>query len=126
MVVTLGPVMPVLPDVNPNPQRDGLGHNPRCLRRDLNKNAAAVTTAQHTFDLITESKTADAFHDRLMGFNGQKDWGVHSGGHFSVGGEPAGVSSPVYGPSAERTRSEASRRSTTFHWRALDKKNEVN
>ena len=92
MVVNLGPVVPTSPDVPPNPQPNGLGHNPRCLRRDINKHAAAVTTAQHSYELITESSTIDAFHNRLMCMGAQKDWGVHIGGHYTISGDPGAVS----------------------------------
>ncbi|PKS06048.1 hypothetical protein jhhlp_007882 [Lomentospora prolificans] len=89
MTVTLGPVAPVPLNISANPQPNGLGYNPRCLRRDLNKFASAVTTHQHTFDLIVESETADAFHDRMMGMTLQ-DWGVHVGGHYTINGDPGG------------------------------------
>lgn len=36
MTVSLGPIGKNMPDVPDNPQMDGYGHNPRCLRRDVN------------------------------------------------------------------------------------------
>lgn len=35
MTVRLGPVTPSLYNLTANPRADGLGLNPRCLRRDL-------------------------------------------------------------------------------------------
>lgn len=91
MVVNLGPVIPGMPDTPPNPQPNGLGHNPRCLRRDVNQHSSAITTPQHTFDLIVESDDVGKFHDRMMGIGSQKDLGVHIGGHYTIGGDPGGV-----------------------------------
>ena len=38
--VNLGPVAPVLANFTANPSFDGLGYNPRCLRRDISRAAA--------------------------------------------------------------------------------------
>lgn len=89
MVVNLGPVAPSL-KVQPNPQSDGLGYNPRCLRRDINKYAAAVTTANYTYDLITTNQEIYWFQTVMEGQPQLKKWGVHTGGHYTVSGDPAG------------------------------------
>ncbi len=89
MTVTIGPVSPVL-DISPNPQPDGLGHNPRCLRRDLNKHSSAVTFVNYTYDLITRNTNMYWFQTVLEGELPQGRWGVHAGGHYTIGGDPAG------------------------------------
>ena len=92
MTVSLGPISPVLPDVPKNPQADGYGSNPRCLRRDVNKYASAITRANYTYSLITNSKTVDKFQQDMLGIPEKNDWGVHMGGHYTIGGDPGGVS----------------------------------
>jgi tyrosinase len=99
--VNLGPVLSILDNVPKNPQPDGLGYNPRCLRRDLNKYAAAVTGANYTYTLITTASNIDLFQNAMQGghpgdFFLEGRWGVHGGGHFTTGGDPGGVSQPTY------------------------------
>ncbi|KAL2163816.1 hypothetical protein VTH06DRAFT_5875 [Thermothelomyces fergusii] len=89
MTVNIGPLAPTL-NVPRNPQSDGLGYNPRCLRRDINKHSAAVTTANYTYDLITNNHEIYWFQTVMEGQFAQGKWGVHSGGHYTVSGDPAG------------------------------------
>ncbi|KAK3319670.1 hypothetical protein B0T19DRAFT_404239 [Cercophora scortea] len=89
MTVNLGPIAPTL-TIKANPRSDGLGYNPRCLRRDINKNAAAVTTANYTLDLITKNSNVYWFQTVMEGQFAQGKWGVHSGGHYTISGDPAG------------------------------------
>ncbi|KAK3690371.1 hypothetical protein B0T22DRAFT_380032 [Podospora appendiculata] len=89
MTVNLGPLAPTL-TIKANPRSDGLGYNPRCLRRDINKNAAAVTTANYTLDLITKNSNVYWFQTVMEGQFAQGKWGVHSGGHYTISGDPAG------------------------------------
>jgi tyrosinase len=93
MTVNLGPVVPTIINVPPNPQPDGLGHNPRCLRRDVNRYSAAVTKTNYTYDLITNPANADigSFQTVMQGQFDLGKWGVHAGGHFTIGGDPGGV-----------------------------------
>lgn len=90
MKVNLGPLAPSLPNLPRNPRADGLGHNPRCLKRDINKNSASVTTANYTYDLITSNSNMFWFQTVMEGQFQQGKWGVHSGGHYTVSGDPAG------------------------------------
>ncbi len=80
MVVSLGPKGAILNDVPRNPRSDGLGSNPRCLRRDVNKNSALGATANYTYSLITDYKDIDGFYNRYLGQpmlkNDQHPWGV--------------------------------------------------
>lgn len=90
--VNLGPVVPGFPDVplNPSPWT-GLGYNPRCLRRDISVEAAkGWTKDSDTVDLIKDSKDAATFFSRLQGDFPAGYLGVHTGGHFTIGGDPGG------------------------------------
>jgi tyrosinase len=73
-----------------NPREDGLGYNPRCLRRDVNKNPAFYTTANWTYDLIANSDTIADFQAVMTGRNAPGGFGVHTAGHYTVGGDPGG------------------------------------
>lgn len=88
--VNLGPVSPVLPDLNPNPEFTGLGYNPRCLRRDINKAASAWTSDSYVTSLIKSSADFLSFSTTMQGDFGAGFLGVHTGGHFTVGGDPGG------------------------------------
>jgi tyrosinase len=92
MTVNLGPVFPSISEVPVNPQFDGLGYNPRCLRRDVNPYSAAVTATNYTYSLITSPLNSDIYWFQTV-MQGQVDvgaWGVHTGGHFTIGGDPGG------------------------------------
>ncbi|EPE34212.1 Di-copper centre-containing [Glarea lozoyensis ATCC 20868] len=90
MTVNLGPLAASISGVPSNPLPNGLGHNPRCLRRDVNKNSATVTTSNYTYALITESETLARFQRVMQGEFSLGKWGVHTGGHYTVGGDPGG------------------------------------
>lgn len=81
MIVSLGPTsMSTATNVTKNPRADGTGSNPRCLRRDVNRNAAMGAKADRAFDLISNSDNIDDFYNRLLGTPPPKDdpypWGV--------------------------------------------------
>ena len=85
--VNLGPTISFLTQngtsyVPPNPRADGLGYNPRCLRRDI-----SVQSAMATFDNITAELISN--HPDGLSFQGNIE-GIHGGGHFTVGGDPGG------------------------------------
>ncbi|KAK4118647.1 Di-copper centre-containing protein [Parathielavia appendiculata] len=90
MTVNLGPIAPTLQQIPRNPRVDGLGSNPRCLRRDINKHAAAVTMANYTHSLIRSNSDVYWFQTVMEGQFPQGKWGVHAGGHYTVSGDPAG------------------------------------
>ncbi|PNS17318.1 Tyrosinase [Sphaceloma murrayae] len=85
----LGPVRANYPYVEQNPQADGLGYNPRCLRRDINPFASASLYDQNTTDLITNSLDLATFQTTLNGDPAKQMLGVHAAGHFMIGGDPA-------------------------------------
>ena len=90
MVVSLGPVFPTIGGVPVNPRADGLGYNPRCLRRDISENAAVSTRTNATVSLLTQHSTIADFQTYLQGVFDKGILGVHGGGHFTIGGDPGG------------------------------------
>jgi tyrosinase len=89
--VNLGPVAPVLADYTPNPEFTGLGYNPRCLRRDISSAASkGWTKDSDVADLIKNYKDFTSFSTRMQGDFGNGFLGVHTGGHFTIGGDPGG------------------------------------
>jgi tyrosinase len=93
MNITLGPVMPTMDTalrIPNNPDRNGYGNNPRCLRRDVNN--YFVEQSLKGTDLasqITTSATMTRFQDSLQNDTPQKT-AIHSSGHFSIWGDPGG------------------------------------
>lgn len=81
-MVSLGPIGTIVNDIPKNPESNGLGSNPRCLRRDVNKYSAAGATANYTYSLITEHTEIDTFYNRYLGQpqlqNDPNPWGVGS------------------------------------------------
>ncbi len=79
MVVSLGPLMPTANNVPKNPRADGLGSNPRCLRRDINRNSAMGATADRALKLLQQKDIA-TFYNLLLGNppprNDSYPWGV--------------------------------------------------
>lgn len=91
MSVNLGPVSPVLKNITANPRKDGLGYNPRCLRRDISQYAAQNWAQdQNITDLIVQSPNISAFQTTLQGNFPAGFLGVHTAGHFFVAGDPGG------------------------------------
>lgn len=91
LTVNLGPVAPALNNLTTNPQPNGLGYNPRCLRRDLSQDAAnRGSTEPIIYDLLTKSKDIHTFQTTMQGDFPADYIGVHTAGHFWVGGDPGG------------------------------------
>ncbi|KAL4747750.1 hypothetical protein BDW72DRAFT_181872 [Aspergillus terricola var. indicus] len=88
--VNLGPLAPsLLVDGVTAQNGTGLDYNPRCLRRDINVDAASWTTIDKVLDLFNRTTIAD-FQNRLQGDFPNGYLGVHSGGHYTISGDPAG------------------------------------
>ncbi|XXG99739.1 hypothetical protein Hte_006080 [Hypoxylon texense] len=95
LVVNLGPTsMSTATNVTKNPRADGTGLNPRCLRRDVNRNAAMGAKADRAFSLINGSSNIDDFYNTLLGTPPPKDdpypWGIHTAGHYIAAVDPGG------------------------------------
>ncbi|SMR64572.1 unnamed protein product [Zymoseptoria tritici ST99CH_3D1] len=92
--VNLGPGgLTGINDTAPNPRADGFGYNPRCLRRDLSVQSASGASDANTTKLIMGNDDIAGFQNEMQGLfaPGEKPfYGVHSGGHFMVGGDPGG------------------------------------
>ncbi|KAL2181126.1 uncharacterized protein P884DRAFT_312111 [Thermothelomyces heterothallicus CBS 202.75] len=80
--VTTGPFADMKVNLGPG---DSLAYNPRCLKRNISKSYAAMTTADKTYALITGSADIARFQDTMQAVPG-----VHAGGHFTIGGDPGG------------------------------------
>lgn len=89
--VNLGPVAPALYDVPANPRADGMGYNPRCLRRDVNNwvprngSTDAISAA-----LIKDYSDIASFQYFMQGDFANGYFGVHAAGHYTVGADPGG------------------------------------
>ncbi|KAK3349056.1 hypothetical protein B0T25DRAFT_233859 [Lasiosphaeria hispida] len=95
MVVSLGPTsMASYKGLPKNSRSDGTASNPRCLRRDINRNAAMGATADRAYKLLTESKDIDTFYNTLLGTPPPKNdpypWGIHTAGHYIHAVDPGG------------------------------------
>ncbi|KAI1813017.1 hypothetical protein GGS20DRAFT_586881 [Poronia punctata] len=95
IVVSLGPTsMSIGVNVPKNPRSDGTGSNPRCLRRDVNRNAAMGATADRAYSLLTENDNMDDFYNQLLGTPPPKNdpypWGIHTAGHYIAAVDPGG------------------------------------
>ncbi|KAK2775464.1 hypothetical protein FQN52_003526 [Onygenales sp. PD_12] len=89
MSVNLGPMAPVMPDIQPN--GDGLSYNPRCLRRDISPIiSSAFTKVSDIVELITTKDTILDFQTFMQGDAFAGSLGVHGGGHYTISGDPAG------------------------------------
>jgi tyrosinase len=89
--VNLGPAAPVLTYVPPNPQPDGLGYNPRCIRRDVSSYISSRTTNDSDIaNLLTAYTDIGSFQNRMQGDFVRGYLGVHAGGHYTCGGDPGG------------------------------------
>ncbi|KAI9036121.1 tyrosinase family protein [Aspergillus affinis] len=87
--VNLGPVLPSL-NVTKGQNGTGLNYNPRCLRRDISKYSANWTTTEIISDLILDHDNIWTFQNRLQGDAATGYVGIHSGGHYTIGGDPGG------------------------------------
>ncbi|KAK8013273.1 hypothetical protein PG991_009544 [Apiospora marii] len=90
MVVNLGPV--ALPLNNGSViTGTGLDHNPRCLKRDISAGVnKAFANATSIMQLIGNNDKVADFQLVMQGVPGSGSIGVHGGGHYTIGGDPAG------------------------------------
>lgn len=76
--VTLGPV-----GILPRGPNDGLGYNPRCLKRDFSKLWTSFNKPTDVLSLLTKCTDVGCFNSHIDAVPS-----VHAGGHFGMGGEP--------------------------------------
>ncbi|KAK6214456.1 hypothetical protein LQW54_004363 [Pestalotiopsis sp. IQ-011] len=71
-----------------------LGYQPRCIRRDVSPWVSSQwSTDEQSFDLLTNplyQTDIGAFQNRLQGDFDAGFFGLHSGGHYTIGGDPGG------------------------------------
>lgn len=90
MTVNLGPVSPTLaePEVRAN---NGTVYNPRCLKRDISSWVSSQwTTDANSTSLIEQNPDIYWFQTVMQGDFATGFYGVHTGGHFTIGGDPGG------------------------------------
>lgn len=91
MTVNLGPLaVSVDVKIPRNPRMDGLGYNPRCIRRDItNYFTKQYLRTQDFQDLITKPQNIGDFQT-IMQIDKPTGFAVHSAGHFTIWGDPGG------------------------------------
>jgi tyrosinase len=87
-------------NIKANPQPDGYGNNPRCLRRDVNNNfvtagagAGTLTPSSLVAHITSNTAGIGLFQDSLQNDapgGGIGKTAIHSSGHFSIWGDPGG------------------------------------
>ncbi|KAF2868693.1 hypothetical protein BDV95DRAFT_525712 [Massariosphaeria phaeospora] len=91
--IHLGPLMSTMDpalNIKANPQRDGYGDNPRCLRRDVNNYyVSQYIRGPDLASHITSNTAILKFQDSVQNDAVNKP-AIHSGGHFSIWGDPGG------------------------------------
>jgi tyrosinase len=91
MTVNLGPVAPTLAEPEVIATGAGSAYNPRCLKRDVSVWVSSQwTTDQNSTDLITQNTDIYTFQNTMQGNFSAGFYGVHTGGHFTIGGDPGG------------------------------------
>ena len=86
----MGPLQSMLKipgGLKPNPQADGLGYNPRCLRRDISLQASHETRDGVVSALIKNNPDIAEFQRIYQGEFAEGRMGVHTGGHYTIGGD---------------------------------------
>ncbi|KAK3997033.1 putative tyrosinase [Cladorrhinum sp. PSN332] len=93
MTVNLGLLAPSLRADNIEADFTGgfFGHKPRCLRRDISQWVSSQWGRDaDTLELLTNYTTISDFQNRMQGDFGTGFFGVHTAGHFTIGGDPGG------------------------------------
>ncbi|EFQ33949.1 hypothetical protein CGRA01v4_12430 [Colletotrichum graminicola] len=101
MTVNLGPVNPGMDGLKASPN-GRLGHNPRCLTRDLSSYVAKNWfTNQNLFNITLgqASRSIELFQNELQGRFSDGFLGMHAAGHFAVNGDASDLFSSVVDPS---------------------------
>lgn len=90
MTVNLGPVAPTL-STSVAQTGNGLTYNPRCMKRDINSWVSSRwSTDAQSFSLLTQNPDIYWFQTVMQGLFAEGFYGVHTAGHFTFQGDPAG------------------------------------
>ena len=91
MTVNLGPVAPTLAESDVVPTGPGSAYNPRCLKRDISEWVSSQwNTDANSTSLLTQNPDIYWFQTVMQGDFASGFYGVHTGGHFTFGGDPGG------------------------------------
>lgn len=91
MTVNLGPVDPTLAEPEVKSTGAGSAYNPRCLKRDISSWVSSQwNTDANSTTLITQNPDIYWFQTVMQGDFANGVYGVHTGGHFTFGGDPGG------------------------------------
>lgn len=93
MTVNLGLLAPSLraDNIAANFTEGLFGHKPRCLRRDISQWVSSQWgTDLESYDLLTNYPTIESFQNRMQGDFEAGFFGVHTAGHYTIGGDPGG------------------------------------
>jgi tyrosinase len=78
-------------NITSNPRADGYGDNPRCYRRDVsNFFTEKYLRPQDLLSHITSNKVIGTFQDTLQTNSNNSLAPLHTGGHYSIWGDPGG------------------------------------
>ncbi|KAK4443684.1 tyrosinase [Podospora aff. communis PSN243] len=90
-----GPFSTMKVNIGPVTSRTPLAYNPRCFKRDLNDDICRrMASIRNTTDVLLYTSTVAVFQSAIQGEGVRGDgnrnfgMGVHSGGHFSISGDP--------------------------------------
>lgn len=86
MKVNLGPIQPTQDGIVKSPST--YAYNPRCLKRDLSAYAATHWTTTPQIAALILTPNVKAFQDNINGDFNAGNLGIHSAGHYTIGGDP--------------------------------------
>lgn len=91
MTVNLGPVsLPLNNGSTATSANNGYNWNPRCLVRDVTTEAnLGYANSSSMINLLTVPDDIKDFQETMQGKMNSGDLGVHGGGHYTIGGNPA-------------------------------------
>lgn len=91
MTVNLGPVAPTLAEPEVVSTGFGTAYNPRCLKRDITPWVSSQWNKDSdSYALLTQNPDIYWFQTVMQGNFAAGFYGVHTGGHFTFGGDPGG------------------------------------
>jgi hypothetical protein len=89
--VNLGPVAPTLAETDVVATGPGSAYNPRCIKRDISAWVSSQwNTDASSTTLLTQNPDIYWFQTVMQGDFASGFYGVHTGGHFTFGGDPGG------------------------------------
>ncbi|KAH7310934.1 hypothetical protein BKA65DRAFT_600992 [Rhexocercosporidium sp. MPI-PUGE-AT-0058] len=87
MANNMGPMQPTMDGVVANPN-GFYAYNPRCLKRDISPYASSTWTTTPQIITLVSTRGVKAFQDNINGDFAAGNLGIHSAGHYTIGGDP--------------------------------------